>query len=121
MECTPVGTVSTPFETTTEAPMQGAAGDAEGTVEVDPEYHPAIEGLEPGQEVVVVWFADRADRSVLQVRDRGVFSTRSPARPNPVCLTTCRVRSVDAGSIRVRGVDMADGSPVIDLKRPLQR
>lgn len=119
MECTPVGTVSTPFQSTTEAPMQGAAGDAEGTIEVDPEYHPAIEGLESGQEVVVVWFADRAYRSVRQVRDRGVFSTRSPARPNPVCLTTCRILSVDRGTVRVRGVDMADGSPVIDLKRTL--
>jgi tRNA (Thr-GGU) A37 N-methylase len=70
--------------------------------------------------VVVVWFANRADRSVLRVRDRGVFSTRSPARPNPVCLTTCRIQAIDGRRIRVRGVDMADGSPVVDLKRPLE-
>jgi tRNA-Thr(GGU) m(6)t(6)A37 methyltransferase TsaA len=119
MECDPVGTVSTPFETTGEAPMQGQSGDAEGTITIDPEYRPATTGLSAGEDVVVVWFADRADRSVLRVRDRGVFATRSPARPNPVCLTTCRILGVEEGRIHVRGVDMADGSPVLDLKRSL--
>lgn len=100
--------------------MQGRSEGVEGTIEVDPAYRPAMEGLEAGEDVVVVWFADRADRSVLRVRDRGVFTTRSPARPNPVCLTTCRILSVEGGRIRVSGVDMADGSPVLDLKRTLE-
>jgi tRNA-Thr(GGU) m(6)t(6)A37 methyltransferase TsaA len=118
MECDPIGTVSTPFGTTSEAPRQGRSGDAEGTVRVRPEYRPAMAGVETGDDLVVVWYADRADR-ILRVRDVGVFATRSPARPNPVCVTTCSVLGVGDETIGVSGVDMADGSPVIDLKRSL--
>ena len=71
----------------------------------------------------VVWWADNADRSVLRVRDgeRGVFTTRSQARPNPVCVTTCDVLGVnrEAGEVNIAGVDMADESPVLDLKYAL--
>jgi len=123
MECSPIGTVHTPFETTTEAPRQGFREDAEGVVDLDPAYREGLSGFD-GDRVVVVWWADRADRSVLTLdRDpaRGVFTSRSPARPNPVCITECRVLSVDheAGRLRLGGVDMADGSPVIDLKVPV--
>ena len=123
MECTPIGTVHTPFETTSDAPRQGFRDDAEGSVDVDPAYREGLTGFD-GDRVVVVWWADRADRSVLTLdRDpgRGVFTSRSPARPNPVCITECAVRSVDldAGRLRLRGVDMADGSPVLDLKVPV--
>jgi tRNA-Thr(GGU) m(6)t(6)A37 methyltransferase TsaA len=123
MECDPIGTVHTPFETTSEAPRQGFRGDAEGVVELDPAYREGLTGFD-GDRIVVVWWADRADRSVLTLDrdpDRGVFTSRSPARPNPVCITECAVASVDpaAGRLRLRGADMADGSPVIDLKAPL--
>jgi tRNA-Thr(GGU) m(6)t(6)A37 methyltransferase TsaA len=124
-ECTPVGTVSTPFATPDDAPRQGARSDAEGTIHVADEYADALAGVEPGDDVVVVWWGDRADRSRLTVtsrrtgREHGVFDTRSPARPNPILLTQCRVVAVDAGDVTVRGVDMADGSPVLDVKRPL--
>jgi len=123
MECDPIGTVHTPFETTGEAPRQGFRGDAEGVVDVDPAYREGLVGFD-GDRIVVVWWADRADRSVLTLdrdADRGVFTSRSPARPNPVCVTECSVRSVDheAGRLRLGGVDMADGSPVIDLKVPV--
>jgi tRNA-Thr(GGU) m(6)t(6)A37 methyltransferase TsaA len=123
MQCDPIGTVSTPFETTSDAPSQGCHGDAEGVVRVDEAYAAGLSGFD-ADTVVVVWWADRADRSVLTLdRDpaRGVFTSRSPARPNPVCLTECRVTDVDVESrtLRLRGVDMADGSPVIDLKASL--
>jgi tRNA-Thr(GGU) m(6)t(6)A37 methyltransferase TsaA len=123
MECDPIGTVHTPFETTSDAPRQGALEDAAGVVELDADYRAGLDGFD-GDRVVVVWWADRADRSVLRLdRDtsRGVFTSRSPARPNPVCVTECAVESVavDAGRLDVRGVDMADGSPVLDLKVPV--
>jgi tRNA-Thr(GGU) m(6)t(6)A37 methyltransferase TsaA len=124
MQCDPIGTVSTPFETTSDAPSQGFHDDAEGVVRVDEAYAAGLSGFD-AESVVVVWWADRADRSVLTLdRDpaRGVFTSRSPARPNPVCLTECRVVAVavDARTMTVRGVDMADGSPVIDLKASLE-
>jgi len=123
MECDPIGTVHTPFETTSDAPRQGFHGDAQGVLDIDPAYREGLTGFD-GDRIVVVWWADRADRSVLTLDrnpDRGVFTSRSPARPNPVCVTECAVEAVDpaAGRLRLRGVDMADGSPVIDLKAPL--
>lgn len=118
--CEPIGTVSTPLERSDDAPRQGFLEAVEGTVQVDPAYAAGLDGYEAGDDVLVVWFADRADRSVLTVRDgRGVFTTRSPARPNPICLTVVEVLAVDEASLDVRGVDMLDGSPVLDLKRPL--
>ncbi|SDZ76479.1 tRNA-Thr(GGU) m(6)t(6)A37 methyltransferase TsaA [Haloplanus vescus] len=123
MDCKPIGTVHTPFETTGEAPKQGIHEAATGVVELDPAYRAGLDGFD-GDRVVVVWWADRADRSVLTLdRDesRGVFTSRSPARPNPICVTTCGVDEVDtdAGRLYVRGVDMADDSPVLDLKVPV--
>ncbi|MFB6103101.1 MAG: TrmO family methyltransferase [Haloplanus sp.] len=120
MECDPIGTVYTPYETTSDAPRQGFHEDAEGVVDIDPPYHEGLSGFD-ADRVVVVWWADRTDRSVLTLdRDpaRGVFTSRSPARPNPVCITECTVSSVDvdAGRLHLGGVDMADRSPVIDLK-----
>lgn len=118
--CEPIGTAHTPLETSDDAPRQGFLGGVEGTIELDPAYAAGLEGYASGDDVLVVWFADRGDRSVLTLRDgRGVFTTRSPARPNPVCLTVCELLAVDGTSLAVRGVDMLDGSPVLDLKRPL--
>ncbi|SEV90182.1 SAM-dependent methyltransferase [Halobacterium jilantaiense] len=119
----PIGRVETPFETTSEAPPQGEETAYCGNVRVDEQFRDGIGEFAHGDSVVVVWWADRADRDVLRVRDgeRGVFSTRSPARPNPICFTECEVVAVDTddGTLAVRGVDMADGSPVLDLKPPL--
>lgn len=122
IELEPIGTVSTPYETTSEAPRQGTNVDSTGTIHIDEEYLPALEGVSAGDTLIVIWFADEADRSLLQVDRRGgvgVFKSRSPARPNPICLTTCVVESVDGGELTVSGVDMKDGSPVLDLKPPL--
>lgn len=117
----PVGVVHTPFSATSDAPRQGFIVDAEGTIELAEEYASGLDGVEPGDRVVVVWYADGADRVVQLSDGRGVFGTRSPARPNPVCITTVEVLEVDrpAGRLRVRGVDMRDGTPVLDLKRTL--
>ena len=119
--CDPIGTIHTPFETAEEAPRQGVSSEAEGRLSLDPGYAAGLRGVEVGGDLVVVWFADRADRDVLTLDGdgRGVFATRSPARPNPVCITTCEVISVDGHVVGLRGVDMLDGTPVLDLKRPL--
>lgn len=119
--CDPIGTARTPFGTSDDAPRQGFLDDVEGTIVLDPDYEAGLDGLEPGDGVDVVWFADRADRSVLTLdRDgRGVFASRSPARPNPICVSRCTVLAVEGASLAVAGVDMLDGSPVLDLKRPI--
>ncbi|CQH56020.1 UPF0066 family protein [Halobacterium hubeiense] len=123
MDCERIGRVETPYASREDAPRQGFLGDATGTVHVAEQYRAALTGLDTGHTIDVVWWADDADRSVLRVRggNRGVFTTRSPARPNPVCVTTCDVLAVDseAGTLDVAGVDMVDGSPVVDLKYAL--
>jgi tRNA-Thr(GGU) m(6)t(6)A37 methyltransferase TsaA len=123
MECESIGRVETPFASRGDAPRQGFLDGATGTVRVTEQYREGLTGLDAGHTIDVVWWADDADRSVLRVRggDRGVFTTRSPSRPNPVCVTTCDVLAVDseAGTVDVRGVDMVDGSPVLDLKYAL--
>jgi len=123
MECEPIGRAETPFAAPDDAPRQGFLGDATGTVHVNDPYRDGLTGLAAGHTVDVVWWADDADRSVLRVRggNRGVFTTRSPSRPNPVCVTTCEVLDADpkTGVVAVDGVDMVDGSPVVDLKYAL--
>lgn len=119
IELEPIGYVTSPFESVDDAPRQGRYGDAEGTIVIEEAYIEGLDGIEAGQELLVVWFADRADRTLLTVEKRhgqGVFHSRSQSRPNPVCLTTCTVRSVEGREIHVTGVDMLDGSPVLDLK-----
>ncbi|SFC45999.1 tRNA-Thr(GGU) m(6)t(6)A37 methyltransferase TsaA [Halobiforma haloterrestris] len=123
-ELEPIGVVLTPFETSDDAPRQGLGGEepAHGDIVLSPAFEPGLAGIDAGETVDVLWIADEADRSILRVRDgeRGVFSTRSPHRPNPICVTTCRVRAVDGRRLAVSGVDMLDGSPVVDLKAPLE-
>jgi len=123
MECTEIGYVETPFSTPDEAPRQGTFESTPGTIHVAEPYRDGLTDFEAGHDVVVVWFADQADRSELvsTKRGRGVFATRSPARPNPICLTRCHVDSVDrhTGEVSVTGVDMVDGSPLLDLKPPV--
>jgi tRNA-Thr(GGU) m(6)t(6)A37 methyltransferase TsaA len=123
VELYPIGHVETPFETRDEAPKQGEETPYAANVHVDEQFRDGLGGFEGDDRIVVVWWADDADRDVLRVRDgdRGVFSTRSPARPNPVCVTECELVAVDVedGTLAVRGVDMVDGSPVVDLKPAL--
>lgn len=97
-------------------------------IEVDPRFEDALLGLEGFSHVWVYWWFDRNDtpekRSVLRVHPRGdsrnpltgVFATRSPARPNLIAMTLCRVESIERNRIRVETIDAFDQTPVVDLK-----
>lgn len=124
VDLAPIGTAHTPLESTEDAPSQGVKEAVEGTIELEEEYGRGLQGLEAGDRILVVWYADRADRDVLvmdKVPGRGVFNSRSPARPNPIGVTTCTVTGIDGTEIAVRGVDMIDDSPVLDVKATLER
>lgn len=124
LACTPIGIARTPFETQSDAPRQGLLADVVGEIVVAPEYERGLAGLEAGRDVDVVWYADRADRHVLEITNgsrRGVFASRSQDRPNPICITRCRLLDVDGRRLEVQGVDMLDGTPVLDLKAPLRQ
>lgn len=88
-----------------------------------------LEGIRPGDQVIVLTWLDRARRDVLRVHPRGdmsraqqgVFSTRSPDRPNPIGLHPVEIVSIDGPRVRVRNLEALDGTPLIDLKPVLRR
>jgi len=121
---TPIGVVRSALTDRAEAPKQGDEGAPDAWIEVDPGVAPALDGLHPGDVVVVITWLDRADRSTLRVHPRGdqsapelgVFATRSPDRPNPIGLHECELAAIEAGRVLVRGLEAIDGTPVLDLK-----
>lgn len=122
---TPIGFARTPFTEKAQAPRQAVAGSgegAEGTLEILPEHAHALDDLAGFDRIwILFWFheAARASGKVLPPRSatkRGVFATRSPHRPNPIGLSAVRLTSVEGLVVRVRDVDLVDGTPILDIK-----
>ena len=124
MELSPIGVVESPLTDPATAPKQGREGAPEAVLVIQPEVAEGLDGIAPGDEVIVLTWLDRADRSVLRVHprddpanpERGVFSTRSADRPNPIGLHVVEVVEIDATRLRVRNLEAVDGTPVLDLK-----
>jgi len=119
MELIPIGVIHSPFRVPEEAPRQGIYTEEISTIEVFAEFTPALEGLESFAHLIVLYWADRAARDVLKSRrheDRGVFASRSPARPNPICLSVCELVAIEGNEVKVRGLEALDGSPLLDIK-----
>jgi len=122
----PIGVVRSVLKDPADAPKQGALTGQEAEIAVDPAYLPALEGLDRGSgKILVLCWMHRADRGRLKVHpkgreelpERGVFSTRSPHRPNPVSIHTVTLLSIEGNVLRVRGMDAIDGTPVVDIKK----
>lgn len=128
-EVTAIGRVSSSLTDPAVAPKQGHEGAPEAWVVLEPEVLDGLDGLRPGDEVIVLTWLDRARRDVLRVhpRDdpaapvRGVFTTRSADRPNPIGLHPVEVLEVDGSRLRVRDLEAVDGTPVVDIKPVLAR
>jgi tRNA-Thr(GGU) m(6)t(6)A37 methyltransferase TsaA len=124
MKLQPVGHVESPLTDRSAAPSQGDEGAPDTWIVFAPEYGRAMAELSAGQDVLVLTWLDRADRSVLAVHPRGdrerpvtgVFSTRSPDRPNPIGLHRVRIVEVDGARVRVADLEALDGTPVVDVK-----
>jgi tRNA-Thr(GGU) m(6)t(6)A37 methyltransferase TsaA len=124
-----VGRVESSLQKRSDAPNQGDEGAPDCTISLEPEYATAGRDLAAGSELLVLTWLDRANRDVQAVRPRGnpdrpetgVFSTRSPDRPNPIGLHRVEVLAVDGARVQVRGLEAVDGTPVIDLKPVLRR
>jgi tRNA (adenine37-N6)-methyltransferase len=119
----PVGFVRSPYATTSEVPKGlGAKHQVEGTLEIDPEFEPGLQDVEGFSHLYVIWAFDRSEGYELvgapptDNRPHGVFATRSPRRPNPIGLTVVEVLGREGRLVRVRGVDMLDGTPILDIK-----
>ena len=128
LELTPVGRVESSLTDPASAPKQGHEGAPDAWLVFDASVADALADVGPGDRLIVLTWLDRARRDVLRVhpRDdasnplRGVFSTRSADRPNPIGLHTVEVLAVDGLRIRVRDLEALDGTPVLDLKPVLR-
>jgi tRNA (adenine37-N6)-methyltransferase len=119
----PIGFVRSAFEDTAEIPKGlGAKHEAEGVLEILPELEPGLADIEGFSHLFVIWAFDRVQGHELVAtppsddRPHGVFATRSPKRPNPIGLTVVELLRRDGRLLYVRGVDMLDGTPILDIK-----
>src|SRR6266404_221493 len=119
----PIGFVSSPYKDASEIPKGlGAKHEADGVLKIRPEFEPGLTDIEGFSHLVVIWEFDRSHGFELlgtppsDNRPHGVFATRSPRRPNPIGLTTVELLRREGNELRVRGVDMLDGTPILDIK-----
>ena len=119
----PIGYVRSPYSSTKEIPKGlGAKHEAEGSLEIRPEFEPGLTDIEGFSHLIVLWEFDRSEGFSLvgtppsDNRPHGVFATRSPLRPNPIGLTVVELLRREGASLRVRGIDMLDGTPILDIK-----
>ena len=118
-----IGFVSSPYKDVSEIPKGlGVRHEAEGVLRILPEFEVGLTDIEGFSHLVVIWEFDRSDGFQLlgtppsDNRQHGVFATRSPRRPNPIGLTTVELLRRDGSELHVRGVDMVDGTPILDIK-----
>jgi tRNA-Thr(GGU) m(6)t(6)A37 methyltransferase TsaA len=119
----PIGTVESPYKESSEIPKGlGVKHDAEGVLNVLTEFEAGLADIEGFSHLFVIWVFNRSSDFELTAcppsdnREHGVFATRSPRRPNPIALTVVQLLGRDHARLQVRGVDMLDGSPILDIK-----
>jgi tRNA (adenine37-N6)-methyltransferase len=122
IELSPIGIVRTETE---DVPRHWTVSDTEGTIIVDEQYIKGLKDIKPGQRIVVLFYFHRSpaftpDLLVQTPKHRngqlGVFSICSPVRPNPIGMSVVEVLGISGNIIRIKGLDMMDGTPVLDIK-----
>ena len=118
----PIGVVRTKA---VKVPRHWTVSDVEGTLVIDERYREGLRDIQPGQRIVMLFHFDKSQAFSTgmlvqtpphQGKELGVFSTCSPRRPNPIGLSIVGVLNVDGAEIHVRGIDMLDGTPILDIK-----
>jgi tRNA-Thr(GGU) m(6)t(6)A37 methyltransferase TsaA len=113
----PIGFVSSPYKATTEIPKGlNTKHEAEGVLKILPEFELGLTDIEGFSHLFVLWEFDRSSTPPFDDRPHGVFATRSPRRPNPIGLTVVKLLGRDNRQLHVRGIDMLDGTPILDIK-----
>ena len=123
-EAKAIGRVESPLTDLESAPRQADEGAPEAWLVFEPEMIEGLQGLRPSEEILLITWLDRARRDVLSVHPRGdtsraqegVFSTRSPHRPNPIGLHRVEIMAIDGRRLRVRNLEALDGTPILDVK-----
>ena len=118
-----IGFVRSPYTETSSIPKGlGVRHEAEGVLEILPEFEEGLKDVEGFSHLFVIWVFDRSEGFALvgkgpaDSRPHGVFATRSPRRPNPIGLTVVELLRREGNKLAVRGVDMLDGTPILDIK-----
>jgi tRNA-Thr(GGU) m(6)t(6)A37 methyltransferase TsaA len=123
-DITPIGRVESSLTDPEAAPKQGHEGAPDAWLIFEPRVLEGLQGLKPGDRVVLLTWLDRARRDVLRVHPRddvsnpkqGVFNTRSADRPNPIGLHPVEIAAIEGDRIRVRNLEAVDGTPIVDVK-----
>ena len=129
LEVRPIGVVESPLTDPSTAPKQGNEGAPDAWLVFEPDVIEGLDGIRPGDHVIVLTWLHFARRDVLRVHPRddpanplqGVFNTRSSDRPNPIGLHEVEVASIDGRRMRVRNLEAVDGTPIVDVKPVLRR
>jgi len=124
IELAPIGRVESPLTDPAAAPKQGDEGAPDAWLVLDTDVVAGLDGIKTDDEIIVLTWLDRAQRDILGVHPRGdisrpsqgVFSTRSPDRPNPIGLHRVQVAEIDGERLRVHRLEALDGTPILDLK-----
>ena len=118
-----IGVVRSPYTDTSAVPKGvGAKHDVEGVLDIKPELEAGLADIEGFSHLVVIWVFHQSEGPELTAYPpsddlpHGVFATRSPQRPNPIGLTVVRLLGRDGPRLRVHGIDMLDGTPILDIK-----
>jgi tRNA-Thr(GGU) m(6)t(6)A37 methyltransferase TsaA len=119
----PIGFIRSSYTDPKQVPKGlGAKHTMEGVLEVLPEMEPGLQDLEGFSHLIIVWVFDRSEGYDLvvkppsDVRAHGIFATRAPRRPNPIGITVVELIRREGGKLWLRGIDMVDGTPVLDIK-----
>ena len=124
IEMQPIGVVRSPLKTLADCPRQGAEAGVEAEIELEDRWAPGLQGLTPGQSLWVIGHLHQAGEPSLSVHPRGdpsqpktgLFNTRSPNRACPLSLNLVQVLAVQGSRLKVRGLELVDGTPVLDIK-----
>lgn len=120
----PIGILHCDITSKETAPKNYDISSQTGTIEIYPDYLNGLEGINNGDIIVVLFWLHKADRDILKVHPRGdttrpmrgVFSTRSPVRPNPIAISELKVEKITGNELTVSGLDILNQTPVIDIK-----
>jgi len=119
---TPIGTVHSPFKEPKGTPIQPSASQAQGTIEVFPEFVDGLKDLDGFSHIILLYHCHRAGKPELVVRpfmdveSRGIFAIRAPSRPNCIGLSVVRLLKIEGNILHVEGIDILDGTPLLDIK-----
>jgi tRNA-Thr(GGU) m(6)t(6)A37 methyltransferase TsaA len=118
----PIGVIRTPFTEKEQTPIQASRSQTIGTVEIDQEFKDGLQDLEGFSHIILIYVFHSSSGYSLRIKpfldhkERGLFATRYPNRPNPIGLSIVELLSMDDNKLTVQGIDVLDNTPLLDIK-----